>query len=117
MDHEHGRRVADNIMQLGYGEAGVQWQEHRADPATGELHFQRIRGVQRQHRDPVAALDPEPTAQMRGKARNPGIELRVAESALAGEIDHRRLVGGAAAEMGDPVIVADGQGFLLTLAV
>ncbi len=55
MDHHLGRGVADDVVQLGNGEAGVERQEHRADPEAGELHLQRIRGVQRQHRDAVAA--------------------------------------------------------------
>ena len=113
VDHQHGCGVADDVVQLGHGEAGVQRQEHRADPAAGELHLQRIGRVQRQHRDPVAALDLEPVAQMRGEPRNPAVELRVGELAFAGEIDHRRLVRRAAAEMGDPVIMANRQGFLL----
>ncbi len=49
---------------------GVERQEHGADPAAGELHFQRIGGVQRQHRDAVAALDAESVAQMRRKPRD-----------------------------------------------
>ena len=56
VDHQHRRGVADDELQLGHGEAGVQRQEHRADPPAGELHLQRIGRVQRQHRDPVAAL-------------------------------------------------------------
>ena len=112
VDHQDRRGVADDVVQLGHGEAGVERQEYRADPPARELHLQRIRGVQRQHRDPVAAPDLEPVAQMRGQPRNPAVELRVGELALAGEVDHRRLVRRAAAEMGDPVIMANRQGFL-----
>jgi hypothetical protein len=109
MDHEHGRGIADDVLQLGHGEAGVQRQEHRADPAAGELHLQGIRRVQRQHRDPVAALDVELIAQMRGKPRNTGVELCIGEAAFAGEIDNRHLVRRPAAEMGDPVVIANRQ--------
>jgi hypothetical protein len=56
-------------------------------------------------------------AQMRGEARNPCIELRVGEAPLGGEVDHRRLVRLAAAEMGDPVVVANRQGLLRNSAV
>ena len=56
MDHQHGRGVADDVVQLGNGEAGVQRQEHGADPAAGELHLQRIGRIERQHGDAVAAL-------------------------------------------------------------
>ena len=49
---------------------------------------------------------------MRGQPRDARVELRVGEAALAGEIDHRRLVRRAAAEMGDPVVIANRQGFL-----
>ena len=65
VDHQDGRGVADDVVQLGDGEAGVQRQEHRAEPAARELHFQRIGRVQRQHGDPVAALDPGPRADAR----------------------------------------------------
>jgi hypothetical protein len=109
MDHHLWRRIADDELQLGHGEAGVQRQKHRADPAAGELHFQRIGRVQRQHRDAVAAHDFQCVAQMGGKARNPRIELRVSETPLAREIDGRDLVRRPAAEMGDPVVVANRQ--------
>jgi hypothetical protein len=57
MDHQLRRGIADNVRKLRHGEAGVQRQEHRADAPTGELHLQRVGGVERQHRDPVAARD------------------------------------------------------------
>ena len=57
VDHHLWRGIADDELQFGNGEAGVQRQEHGADPAAGELHFQRIGRVQRQHRDAVAACD------------------------------------------------------------
>ena len=113
MDHHLRRGIADDELQFGNGEAGVQRQEHRADPEAGELHFQRIGRVQRQHRDPVAARDLEPVAQMRGETRDPRVELRIGEAARAGEVDGRDLVRRAAAEMGDPVVIANGQNFLL----
>ena len=115
VNHELRRGVADDELQLGNGEAGIQRQEYRAQPAAGELHFQRIGGVVRQHRDAVAARYPEPIAQMRGKARNPRIELRVAEAAFAEEIDHGHLVRCPAAEMRDPVIVPNWQNSLRVL--
>ena len=59
MDHHLRRGIADDELQLGNGEAGVERHEHRAEPAAGELHFQRIGRVQRQHRDAVAARDLE----------------------------------------------------------
>src|SRR5207247_3869628 len=77
-----------------------------------ELHLECVGGIQRQHCDAVAARDLELVTQMRGEARNARIELRVGEASLAGEVDHRQLVRGTAAEMGDPVIVANRQGFL-----
>ncbi len=109
MDHEGGRCIADDVLQFGDGEPRIQREEYRADPSAGELHFQRIRRVQREHGDPVAALDAVLLAQMRGEPRDPRIKLRVAEPALAGEVDYRRLVRGSAAEMGDPVIIAHGR--------
>ena len=112
MDHQPGRGVADDVVQLGNGEAGVQRQEHRAQPPAGELHLQRIGRIQRKHGDPVAALDAEPVAQMRGEPGNAGIELRVGEPASAGEVDGRQFVRRPAAEMRDPVIVANWQKFL-----
>ena len=111
MDHQHRRGVADDVVQLGNGEAGIQRQEHRADPPAGELHFQRIGGIEREHGDAVAALDAERPAQMRGEPGNAGIELRVSEASSAGEVDGRHLVRRAAAEMRDPVIVANWQKF------
>src|SRR6266403_652039 len=54
---------------------------------------------------------------MRGEARNARIELRVGEAPLAGEVDHRLLVRRPAAEMRDPVVVANRQGFLRRSAV
>ena len=74
VDHHLRRGIADDVLQFGNGEAGVQRQEHGADPETGELHLERIGRVQRQHRDAVAALDAESVAQMRGKARDPRVE-------------------------------------------
>ncbi len=112
VDHHLRRRIADDELQLRHGEAGVERQEHGADPAAGELHFQRICRVQRQHRDPVAAHDFQPVAQMSGKPRNPRIELRVTKAALAREIDGRDLVRRPAAEMGDPVVMANRQTLL-----
>ena len=117
MDHQARGRIADDVLQFGDGEAGVQRQENRAEPAAGELHLQRIGGVQREYGDAVAARDSEPVAQMRGEARNARIELRVGEFASAGEVDHRRFVRRAAAEMGDPVVVANRQILLLFSAV
>ena len=113
VDHHLRRSIADDELQFGNGETGVQRQEHRADPETGELHFQRIRRVQRQHRDPVAARDLELVAQMRGEARDSRVELRIGEAARASEVDGRDFVRRAAAEMGDPVVIANGQKFLL----
>ena len=81
-------------------------------PAAGELHFERIGGIEREHGDPVAALDAKPVAQMRGEPGNAGIELRVSEASSAGEVDGRHLVRRAAAEMRDPVIVTNWQKFL-----
>ena len=75
-----GDGVADDELQLGNGEAGVERQEHRADPEAGELHLQRIGCVQRQHRDPVAARDLEFVAQMRGEQRDARVELRIGEA-------------------------------------
>src|SRR6266851_1411652 len=49
---------------------------------------------------------------MRGEARDPRIELRIAEAALAREIDDRHLVGRPAPEMRDPVIVPNRQDIL-----
>src|SRR4029078_8811032 len=46
---------------------------------------------------------------MHGKARDPRVELRIAEAARASEVDGRDLVRRAAAEMGDPVVIANGQ--------
>jgi len=112
MDHELRRGIADNVRKLGHGEAGVQRQEHRADPAAGELHFQRIGGVVRQHRDPVAARDFHLVAQMGGETRNPRVELRVVKPALAGKVDHRQFVRRPAGKMCDPVIVANRQNLL-----
>ena len=77
MDHHLRRGIADDELQFGNGKAGVQRQEHRADPEAGELHLQRIGRVQRQHRDPVAARDAEFVAQMRGKPRDARVELRI----------------------------------------
>ena len=117
MDHHLRRGVADDELQLRNGQAGVERQEHRAEPAAGELHLQRIGRVQRQHRDAVAARDFELVAQMRGEARNARVELRVGEAALASEIDDGHLVRRAPAEMRDPVVIANGQGFLRGTAV
>jgi hypothetical protein len=47
-----------------------------------------------------------------GKPRDAGIELRVGEPAITGEVDGSDLVRRAAAEMRDPVVMANGQGFL-----
>ena len=107
VDHHVRRGIADNELQFWNGEARIQRQEHRADPETGELHFQRIGRVQRQNRDPVAALDVKFVAQMRGKVRDARIELRVGKPAIAGEVNGCDLVRGAAAEMRNPVIIAN----------
>ena len=112
MDHEARGRIADDVLKFGDGKAGVQRQEHRAEPAAGELHLQRIGRVQRQHRDPVAARDSEPVPQMGGEPRNARVELRVGEVAPAGEVDNRRFIRRAAAEMGDPVVISNRQNLL-----
>src|SRR4051812_610894 len=114
MDHELGRRIADDVLKLGDREAGVQWQEDRADPPARELNLKRIRGVQGEHRTPVAAVDLALVAQVRGEARNAGVELRVGELAFAGEVDNRRFGRRPAAEMGDPVVVANRHDLLRT---
>ena len=107
VDHHLRRGIADDELQFGNGQAGVERQEHRADPETGELHFQRIRRVQRQHRDPVAARDFQFVAQMGREQRDPRVELRIGKPAFAGEVDGRDLVRRAAAEMRDPVVIAN----------
>src|SRR5438105_11425968 len=114
MDHELGRRIADDVLKFGDREAGVQWQEDRADPSARELHLKRIRRVQGEHRNPVAAFDLAVVAQVRGEARDAGVELRVGELTFAGEVDNRRLGRRPAAEMGDPVIVANRHDLLRT---
>src|SRR5580704_15709955 len=48
---------------------------------------------------------------MGGEPGNPRIELSVGEAAPAREIDRRRLVRCASAEMRDPVVIANGQDF------
>ena len=112
MDHEARGRIADDVLELGNGETGVQRQEHRAEPAAGELHLQRIRGVHGKHGDPVAARNSKPVAQVGGEARNARVELRVSKLASAGEVDNRRFVWRAAAEMGDPVVISNRQTLL-----
>jgi hypothetical protein len=112
VDHHLRRGIADDELQFGNREARVQRQEYRADPAAGELHFERIGRVQRQHGDAVAAPDLERVAQMGGQPRDPRVELRIGKPAIAGEVDGRTLVRRAAAEMRDPVVMANGQGFL-----
>src|SRR3954453_4548524 len=109
MNDQRRRGVADDVLQLGHGEAGIQRQKHRAYPSASELNLKRIGGVQGEHSDAVAALDVEPVAQMRGEVRNAGVELRVGELAPAGEVDGGKFVRRAAAEMRDPVIVANWQ--------
>ena len=52
-------------------------------------------------------------SRVRRKARNPRVELRVGKPAVTGEVDGRDLVRRTAAEMRDPVVMANGQGFLL----
>lgn len=106
---EHARRgVVENVAQFRHGEAGVQRQEHRPEPAAGELDLEGVGGVLRQHRDAVAARDRELVAEVAGKTRKTGVELRIGEAAAAGEIDHRDLVRRPAAVVRDPVIIADG---------
>ena len=112
MDHDLRRRIVDDELKLRDGEACVQGQENRAQPPAGELHLQRIGRVHGQHRDPVAARHLEPVAQMRGETRNPRVELRVGEPAFAGEVDNRQFFRRPAAEMGNPVIVANRQNLL-----
>ncbi len=55
VDHHDRRGIADDELQFGNGETIVERQEDRAEPEAGELHLQRIRRVERQHRDAVAA--------------------------------------------------------------
>src|ERR1700680_4944050 len=112
MDHQRRPRVADNVLKFGDGEAGVQRQENRADTSARELHLQRISGVHRKHRDPVTATYLEPIAQVGGETRNARVELCVGKAAFAGEVDDRQFVRRPAAEMGNPVIVANGQNLL-----
>ena len=61
-------------------------------------------------RSPRATL--EFVAQVGGKPRDPRVELRVGQPAFAGEVDGRDLVRRAAAEMRDPVVMANRQCFL-----
>src|SRR6185437_12452051 len=49
---------------------------------------------------------------MRGEARNPRVELRVGKFPLTAKIDQRRLVRRAAAEMRDPLVIANRQALL-----
>jgi hypothetical protein len=39
MNHDLRRGVADDELQFGNREAGIQRQEHRAQPSAGELHL------------------------------------------------------------------------------
>jgi hypothetical protein len=109
VDHHFRGGVADDELQLRHGQPRVQRQEYRADPETGELHFQRIGRVQRQHRDAVAARDAESVAEVRGQPRDPRVELRVGEPAFGGKVYRGDLARRAAAEMRDPVVVANGR--------
>jgi hypothetical protein len=49
---------------------------------------------------------------MRGETGNARVELRVRETSFAGEVDDGEFVRRPAAEMGDPVIVANRQNLL-----
>ena len=79
MDHHDRRGIADNELQLGNGEAIIERQEHRTQPEAGELHLHRIRRVQRQHRDTVAALHLQRIAQMAGKSRDARHRVAIGE--------------------------------------
>jgi hypothetical protein len=92
VDHERRRRIADNVLKLGDGEAGVQGQEDSPDSPRRELHLQRIGRVHGKHSDTIAARNLELVAQVRGETRNARVELGVGEAAPAGEVDDRQFV-------------------------
>ncbi len=109
MHHHLGRAIADDEMQLGYGEPCIERHEHCAKPAAGELHLQRIGGVERQHDDAIAAGDFQLLAQMRGEPRDAGIECCISEAATAREINRGQLVRCPPGEMRNPIIVPNGH--------
>ena len=105
MDHDLGRSVADDELQFGHCQPGVERHEDRADAEAGELHLQRIGRVQRQHRDAIALADAADVAEMTGEEPDAGIELRIGEASVAAEIDHRGLGRRAPGMMRNPVVI------------
>ena len=109
MQHQLRRGVGDNEFQLGHGEAIVERHEHRAQPPARELHFHRVGGVQRQHRDAVAARDTLRVLQMLSEARDAIVQRCVAQAPIAREIDQCDLARRAPRVMRDPVVVTHGH--------
>ena len=109
---QHDRRgVAEDELQLMHGQPGIQRHENRGQPETGELDFQDVGGVGRQHSDALAAFDAQ-RSQMRRQAVDALIERAVAQAPLRRQIDQRGLVAAHLRMVGDPVEIGEAHGVL-----
>ena len=103
VDQEFGRRISQDVFELRHGEAPVERQHDRAQPAAGELDLEIFGAVGRQQGHAVALAD----ATRRQRRREPvdaPVKLGVGQFPRRLQIVYRELVRAAAGVMGDPVV-------------
>ena len=103
------RRIAQDEVQLVHGQSRIQRHENRSQPEAGELDFQDVGRIGRQHSHAVATLDAE-RAQMRCQPVDPLVERAVGQAPLCRQIDQRGLVAAYLGVVGDPVEIGETHG-------
>ena len=95
--------VGDDAVELGGGEAPVEWREDRAELGAGEERLEVLAAVVCQHGDAIALADAERAGERARQPVGAAVEVPVAPAPSAQRLHERRRLGRAAGPVSGPV--------------